>query len=185
MVPDQQREEFHNITYVHQNNDEATTLFKQILNYFISYEYREQVVARLFDRIFGPDFLSANQFYMDRKMLRQMADQGMVIGSHGKNHLVFSKLSDQDQEAEIVDSVNILSDATARPIETFCYPYGGRHTFTATTEALLENNGMAISFDVDNRDVTDQDFKEQPQALPRFDCNFFPFGKAHLGPSLG
>ena len=107
---------------------------------------------------------------------------GMVIGSHGRNHYVFSKLSVDEQRNEITGSFAELSAILGRPVQTFCYPYGGRHTFTGDTVAILSEVGSAFSFNVDPRDITREDLVHGRQALPRYDCNMFPYGKASTGP---
>jgi peptidoglycan/xylan/chitin deacetylase (PgdA/CDA1 family) len=106
---------------------------------------------------------------------------GMIVGSHGANHLLFSKLSIDRQREEIEKSFEYLSQVVGRPVTTFCYPYGGSHAFTSRTMSLLEEAGALFSFDVNPRDVTTQDFRWRRQALPRYDCNMFPHGKASVG----
>ena len=87
-----------------------------------------------------------------------------------------------EQEREIVESFAFLEDVTgSRPI-TFCYPYGGFHTFTEDTEQLLATHGALFSFNVEARDVSTDDIRHRPQALPRHDCNMFPYGKPSFGP---
>jgi len=187
MIPDQKRADFRKLTYPRQDNDEATVRFKRILNYYISYDHRGRVMDSLFDAVFGQKFRNASSLYMDENQIRDLAYNGMVIGSHGVNHLVFSKLSSPDQQSEISQSLSLLGSITGGPVETFCYPYGGSHTYTAETEEILEDNDILFTFDVDGRDVSDRDIRQRPHALPRYDCNQFPHGEARIGkaaPSL-
>ena len=53
MLGDAHRTEFREATYRNQVNDDATTTFKRMLNYWISYEYREAVLDALFEEEFG------------------------------------------------------------------------------------------------------------------------------------
>ena len=73
-----------------------------------------------------------------------------------------------------------LSKLIGEPVETFCYPYGGFHTFTPETEQLLLSAGSRDSFNVEARDIGPVDLLQRPQALPRYDCNQLPFGIAAL-----
>jgi hypothetical protein len=68
-------------------------------------------------------------------------------------------------------------------VMTFCYPFVGKHALTADTVSLLEDAGALCSFDVNPRDITAVDLREGRQALPRYDCNMFPYGRASLGPA--
>jgi peptidoglycan/xylan/chitin deacetylase (PgdA/CDA1 family) len=184
MLRDQNVDAFRNDTYAHQDNDAQILHFKRMLNYYISYEAREPVLDRMMAAYLDGDSESSlfSRFYLSLDQLREMADRGMVIGSHGVDHLVMSKLTVDEQRQEIKSSCDFLAEVLDGPVDTFCYPYGGDHTFTSETERLLEENGIRYSFSVDPRDVTAQDLKTRRQGLPRFDCNDFPHGKASIGP---
>ncbi len=176
-------QEFREGTYKNQDNDRATTIFKRTLNYLISYEYRRTLLDQIFAEEFGEEAELVRSFYLTPQQIVEMDRAGMVVGSHGVHHYVFSKLSDAEQETEISESFATLSGLIGRPIDTFCYPYGGRHSFTDATIALLERAGSAFSFDVNPCDATDEDFSGARQALPRYDCNMFPHGRASFGPN--
>ncbi len=186
MLSDRDIDAFQRATYVVQSNDAATTLFKQTLNYFVSYEYREVLLDQLMIESFGSggEAQLRKDFYLTHKQLQSMHETGMLIGSHGVNHLVMSKLSVEMQEYEISHSFGVLSDILGTKTETFCYPYGGFHTFSSDTERLLARHGCRFSFNVEARDIADSDFGDRAQALPRYDCNVFPHGVANLGPTL-
>jgi peptidoglycan/xylan/chitin deacetylase (PgdA/CDA1 family) len=181
MLSDAQRAEFNEATYANQDNDLATNTFKRILNYLISYDVRESLLDELFGEEFGDEGIAARRFYLDAEQIRDMDRAGMVIGSHGVGHYVFSKLSLRRQREEITGSFATLSRVLGKPVATFCYPYGGRHTFTAETVALLQAAGTRFSFDVNARDITSADLAGMPHALPRYDCNMFPHGRASTG----
>jgi peptidoglycan/xylan/chitin deacetylase (PgdA/CDA1 family) len=183
MLGDDDVHEFRESTYRRQDNDRATNMFKRTLNYLISYQYREDVLDRLFDAEFGPQHELARRFYLSAEQIREMDAAGMIMGSHGVNHYVFSKLRLEEQRREITTSFAQLSRILGHPVTSFCYPYGGRHTFTADTPVLLDQAGSQFAFDVDPRDVTSDDLLNVRQALPRYDCNMFPYGLASVGPN--
>lgn len=169
--------EFTTDTYNKQNNDESTNYVKRVLNYYIDYKYREKVIDHLMSDFFPNENKLAHDFYLSKNELREMQAQDMIIGSHTINHPVMSKLSKEEQNKEIDESFSKLkSILNTLPIKTFCYPYGGFHTFTKDTEALLDNHQCLFSFNVESRDITLSDLKERRQALPRYDCNEFPYG---------
>lgn len=174
---------FRTMTYTRQDNDDATNLFKRTFNYYISYEWREHVLDTLVAR-FSDDAAMQRQLYMNLEQLREMQRAGMLIGSHGFNHLLFSKLPVAEQEREIVDSFEFLESQLGdlQP-RSFCYPYGGFHSFTDDTRRILAENGCLFSFNVEGRDIEAADVRDTPQALPRYDCNLIPYGKASMGVS--
>jgi Polysaccharide deacetylase. len=178
MIPDARREEFHTETYQNQNNTRSVTTVKRILNYFISYEYREVVLNMLCEQFPAADF-EPHSYYIQPSDLIKMQNAGMILGSHSVSHRVFSKLSQPAQRDEIVSSFDYLSTILdGLEVQTFCYPYGGFHTFTDYTRDILDEVGCLFSFNVESRDIQPDDITTQPQALPRYDCNEFPYGGA-------
>jgi peptidoglycan/xylan/chitin deacetylase (PgdA/CDA1 family) len=180
MLSDAHIKDFREATYCAQSNDVATTSFKRILNYLISYEHREGLLDQLFAHEFGDEAVGQD-FYLTPIQIREMDRLGMVIGSHGVHHYVFSKLSLESQREEIAGSLASLATVLGKPVTTFCYPYGGHHTFTEETISLLEQAGCLYAFAVNPRAMTSADLTRNRQALPRYDCNMFPYGLASLG----
>ena len=107
-----------------------------------------------------------------------MCESGMTIGSHTVNHPVMSRLSNINQRYEIEESFSYLQKNIKEfNPKTFCYPYGGFHSFSVETEQILNENSVLFSFNVEQRDIELSDIKNRYQALPRYDCNKFKFGK--------
>jgi peptidoglycan/xylan/chitin deacetylase (PgdA/CDA1 family) len=168
-------EEFRNLTYVKQDNDEYTNLVKRTLNYYISYQFRESVLDELMAIHYPDETDIAKNFYMTKDEIYSMHGAGMVVGSHTVSHRVMSKLSPEEQKREIALSFGFLHDLVGNfDMKTFCYPYGGFHTFTEETELFLEQSGCMFSFNVEARDIEETDLVSRKQALPRYDCNMFP-----------
>lgn len=175
---DQKREEFTSKTYQIQKNDEATNLIKRILNYYVSYEYREGIIDQLCQEFVPKELLDIESFYVTGKELSEMEAEGMIIGSHTVNHPVMSKLTYPEQCYEVEESFSCLQGFGLNlENKTFCYPYGGFHSFTPETEEILESNHCHFSFNVESRDISPSDLADRKQALPRYDCNEFPFGQ--------
>jgi peptidoglycan/xylan/chitin deacetylase (PgdA/CDA1 family) len=167
--------EFHERTYRWQTNDECTKEVKRTLNYLIDYAVRPRLMDALMGEFFTDESGVTANFYVNPEQLREMQAGGMVIGSHTVNHLCMSKLSVDEQTKEITGSFAFLETILGRPrLKTFCYPYGGFHSFTAETERLLDQAGCLFSFNVEPREIAQADLKSRRQALPRFDCNTVP-----------
>ncbi|MBN1123574.1 MAG: polysaccharide deacetylase family protein [Sedimentisphaerales bacterium] len=181
MLIDNHVEAFRSRTYRAQSNDDYTLHVKRTLNYYIGYAYRGDILNALMERFFPEEKALAGQFYMSEIELRKMQEAGMLIGSHSVNHPVMSKLTCREQKQEIDGSFAFLEQAMGRlSIRTFCYPYGGFHSFTGDTETLLDQAGCLFSFNVEHRDITAEDLINRPQALPRYDCNLFPHGHCRM-----
>jgi peptidoglycan/xylan/chitin deacetylase (PgdA/CDA1 family) len=175
-------EEFQRLPYARHDDDEATTRFKRILNYFVDTTWRPRLLDRLMAQCFGAEAHLAASFYLTRAEIRALHDAGMLVGSHTATHPVLSTLDLAAQAREIDESFGFLDAVTGGlSVRGFCYPYGGFHTFTADTERLLAARHCRFAFNVEPRDVEAADLRGRPLALPRYDCNVFPFGRARMG----
>ncbi|MDC6466080.1 polysaccharide deacetylase family protein [Flavobacteriaceae bacterium] len=171
-------DEFKRLTYINQKNDQYSLLIKRILNYYIKYNQRKKVIDELFNEFLKDNF-STKDVYISIDNLKEMESEGMMIGSHTENHLVMSKLSEKLQKYEVENSFKFIENEVGYlDIKTFCYPYGGFHTFDSKTENILSNYGCEFSFNVEQREITQDDLTNRIQALPRFDCNQFKHGKS-------
>jgi peptidoglycan/xylan/chitin deacetylase (PgdA/CDA1 family) len=176
MIPDQKRQEFETETYAHQRNDEGVSQFKRLLNYFVSYDYRSEILDAI-GRRFGFNF-EIPDFYMTVEQISEMADANMLIGSHTRSHPVMSRLSAAEQSLEIGSSFDFLRSVCTFPFRSYCHPYGGFHSFNENTIRLLNDFDVKFSFNVESRAIDDHDRLRSIQHLPRFDCNEFQFGSA-------
>lgn len=172
MLDDAWRDDFRTRTYVGLDHDAASMEFKRVLNYYISYEHQASVVSDV-SRILGANIDA--KIYMTPEQIRILHDAGMTIGAHTVNHVVLSKLSAQDQRCEITQSFLDIASITGERVTTFCYPYGGFHTFTDETRRILVSLGCRSAFNVEPRDIEPSDL-DDCMALPRYDCNSFPHG---------
>lgn len=176
MIPYEKREELRKQTYTRQDNYEGISEFKRILNYFVSNNYREKLIDSI-ARELNYTFHNS-KFYVSVDKLKQMQLGGNVIGSHTVSHPVMSKLSKFEQNKEIEHSFSFLESNFQLSLRTYCHPYGGFHTFNEKTIKSLLENEVSFSFNVESRDICDDDLTSSIQFLPRYNCNEFPYGKA-------
>jgi peptidoglycan/xylan/chitin deacetylase (PgdA/CDA1 family) len=171
-------EEFRSLAYDRQDNEANAAEVKLMLNYFISYEYGEEILDRLMHKFFNGTRLESESFYVSSKQINILQESGMIVGSHAVSHRMFSKLPVAEQKREIESSFDFLDRVTGGlEFRTFCFPYGGNDSFNAESERLLEEAGCAFSFKVEPRNITADDLSQRRQALPRFDCNRFQYGQ--------
>lgn len=114
---------------------------------------------------------------MSIKQLKEMSNNGMIIGSHTVNHKVLSKLNYEEQDYEISNSIDFIENEIGyKSIKTFCFPYGGNHSFNRDSLKILEKNKCDFSFSVASKNITMKNLSNNLLHLPRFDCNEFPNG---------
>ena len=172
-------EEFEKLTYKLQENSDYINKFKRVLNYYIKYEYRDNVIDDIFINFFGnkeKDMIK--NVYMSLNQINELYKSGMVIGSHSVSHRLMSRLNEEEFKNEIDNSFDLLRNFEV--YKTFCYPYGGFHSFKKEIEQYLNNKSVLFSVNVESRDINNSDLKNRRQALPRFDCNEFEYGKIDI-----
>ena len=177
MISDSKREDFSKETYQKQSNYEGVSTFKRLLNYFVDYTYRSEIIDNI--TRFLKIELPKSEFYVSRENLRQMKRSGMIIGSHTDSHPVMSKLPLDEQITEIELSFEVLESIVGSDdMRAYCHPYGGFHSFDRNTLAALRQGNVDYAFNVESRDINNDDFIQGRLQLPRYDCNEFKFGVA-------
>lgn len=76
----------------------------------------------------GVDWVSlCKEHAMSWAQVQELSKDPLVtIGSHTLNHPALSELSAQSARQEIADSKALLEARLDRPVDHFCYPFGGR-----------------------------------------------------------
>jgi peptidoglycan/xylan/chitin deacetylase (PgdA/CDA1 family) len=68
--------------------------------------------------------IGTHKWFMDSRQIRQLSDEGNVIGCHTASHLDFRKLKGNDFQTEIAQSKTALEQITGQPVEYFAFPFG-------------------------------------------------------------
>jgi peptidoglycan/xylan/chitin deacetylase (PgdA/CDA1 family) len=126
---------------------------------------------------FVPTSLVGTQESLSEAMIREMADNGMIIGSHSVTHTRLTTLTDEQIRWELTASRDYLSEVTKMECEHFCYPFGAvdqrvkeqvrEAGFRCAVGALEHNNGF--------------DLLEIPRKLPPMKVNTLAFAASWLG----
>jgi peptidoglycan/xylan/chitin deacetylase (PgdA/CDA1 family) len=124
---------------------------KDLLNYELSFDEADRVLEALFARHLGDETVFARALYLDETMTREMARHGMVFGYHTRSHRMLSRLTRDEQGHELADGVRWIREMTAQATVSFCYPWGGPHTYTSDTLQILADTGYSAAFNTVRR----------------------------------
>jgi peptidoglycan/xylan/chitin deacetylase (PgdA/CDA1 family) len=145
---------------------------KELLNYELPFADAERVLETLFTRHLGSSHDFARRLYLSESMIREMAAAGMVFGYHTRSHRMLSRLSVDEQRAEVSDGTAWIRELTGQASVPFCYPWGGRQTYTPETVRIVLETGYSLAFNtVRRRAAFDTDDRFE---LPRFDTRDLP-----------
>lgn len=122
----------------HYETDSGVRRAKYIMNFALPSPFKRSIVLHMFREVFGPEEDFARDLYLTPDQLREMAAAGMVIGSHGHEHLAMSDCDVDLKRRELARSKNLLQGWIGQPVDVFCYPWGGAaHIDESSEEALI------------------------------------------------
>lgn len=102
--------------------------------------------------------------YMTTEQLKEMAADPLVtVGSHGINHLHFSREDRTTQTRELADSKETLEALTGKPCTVAAYPYG---QYNFTTLLAMKDAGFEWGMAVKGRPILFPK-KIRPYEVPR------------------
>lgn len=91
--------------------------------------------------------------YMTKAMVKQLSDEGNLIGSHTWDHHNVKKYQGQDWVTQIDKPTKTLEDITGKKIKYFAYPFG---LWNSAAFPELKQRGFVAAFSLaEKRDQTD------------------------------
>lgn len=153
-------------------DDASEQRVKHLLNYQLPYEVVDEILSEIFARHLGDEAAAARALYLSPEDVAAMSAGGMTFGYHTRRHRVLSRLDEAAQRAELSDGVATVRALTNQGGVPFCYPYGHRQTFDATTIRLLGELGYETAFTT-VRQLADPT-QAAPFEIPRFDTRDVP-----------
>ena len=91
--------------------------------------------------------------YMTKEQIKQLSDEGNVIGSHTYDHKNFKKYQGKDWEEQLDKPTKKLEEITGKKMTEFAYPFG---LWNAEGIPQLKKRGFRMAFSLaDKRDPND------------------------------
>ncbi|MEK9571568.1 MAG: polysaccharide deacetylase family protein [Paracoccaceae bacterium] len=152
--------------------DNADTIYvKRMLQHVLPEQLRTRIAHEMFQEFVG---LSAAEFsselYMSVEEVRELVRNGMYVGSHGSMHYWLDKITAEEQEKDIKESLKFLDSVGASTKDwVMCYPYGAHNDDTIELLKSFEA-ALGITTEVRVANLT----SDNPFKLPRLDTNDFP-----------
>lgn len=152
--------------------DDAGTIYvKRMLQHVLPEKLRTSIAHEMFQEFVG---LSSAEFsselYMSVEEVRELVCNGMYVGSHGSMHYWLDKITPEEQEKDIKQSLDFLDSVGASTKDwVMCYPYGAHNDDTIELIKSFDATlGITTEVGIANL-MSDNPFK-----LPRLDTNDFP-----------
>jgi carbamoyltransferase len=149
-------------------DDEATRRFKRLLNFDMPYAELDVVLRLLFERFIGEDAPVAEKLYMSEPDLRRCQDAGLEIGVHGHSHRVLSRLTEDEQRADLGTCADFLRRTCGLEGVHASYPYGIDGSWNEATKRVAASLGLASATTKVRAIVKPADLRGRWE-LPRYD----------------
>jgi hypothetical protein len=145
---------------------------RHLLNYELPFDEADRVMNLLFARHLGDPASFARLLYLDEVRIREMAAGGVTFGYHSRTHRMLSRLTAEEQRAELAGGVDWIRALTGQDAVPFCYPWGGIKTYTGETVRALDACGYSLAFNTVRRRV--RIGGDGRYELPRIDTRDLP-----------
>lgn len=86
--------------------------------------------------------------YMSKEQIKQLADEGNVIGSHTYDHKNFKKYAGKDWEEQLDKPTKKLEEITGKKMTEFAYPFG---LWNAAGIPELKKRGFRMAFQLSTK----------------------------------
>ena len=150
----------------------TTIIIKRLLQTVLPLDIRS-IICRLLleDFVELEEKTLSKSFYLSKENIKEMISEGMHFGSHGKSHLWFSSLDENEQEKEIKSSINFLNSLYKKDFDlTMCYPYGN---YNEKTINLLKKYKFKLALTTIPETYNKE--KDTLFEIPRWDTNdYYP-----------
>jgi peptidoglycan/xylan/chitin deacetylase (PgdA/CDA1 family) len=157
-------------------DSEDVGAFKYLFNFVLEPAERDDAVRVLFQEYLGDEEAFSRELYLSWDEAREMQRGGMAVGGHTHAHRPVSKLSEAEMLEDLSTCRRLLdANLSAREVWPFCFPYGKRDSFNASSVRTLQELGFHCAFTTEsgvNRPGIDL------FAINRVDCKNAPAGQS-------
>lgn len=109
-----------------------------------SKEERERIVEHLSQLVkVSAQGTTEEKVFMSWDEIRDMAAHGITFASHGKSHVILTRLPRTEVEREAKDSRSAIEEELAMPVAAFSYPNGD---YSEDVIDVVRNNGYKVAF---------------------------------------
>lgn len=115
-----------------------------------------------------------NKIYLTLSQIKQMSQNGISFGNHGKTHTPFSAMTLQEQEKEIFESGRVLHRYFDGDFSPFAFPFGRERDFTSASTNLLRKYDYHCALTTSGK--TNR-FRTSPYELARIPIHDLPLYK--------
>ncbi len=93
------------------------------------------------------DYTKTSFGMLTKESIKEMQDSKLVtFGAHTHNHVILSRLSENECELEVTNSIEKVKILTGKECKMFAYPNGGKDDYDDRHKLLLKNLNIDLTF---------------------------------------
>lgn len=132
-----------------QNKQDALTIIKAGMKKKSQSEIMEEV-GKIISELIGVESYRVEEDspyrILNIKSIRKMVNSSLIeFGAHTHTHPILGNMSKQEQEREILISVEVVNSVTKQQCSFFAYPNGGKDDYNSDTLSILEKSEIKAS----------------------------------------
>jgi peptidoglycan/xylan/chitin deacetylase (PgdA/CDA1 family) len=114
--------------------------------------YIEEELITLFDSLnTNIDFNGTPYGMLTEKSVKEMQESKLIsFGAHSHNHSILSRLSEDESEIEICESLLQVQKLTGRKCNMFAYPNGDIGDYGSNHKSLLKKENVSLMFSMND-----------------------------------
>jgi peptidoglycan/xylan/chitin deacetylase (PgdA/CDA1 family) len=105
--------------------------------------------------------------YLDWSDVRELAAQGVGFGGHTRTHPILTRVSRDEAEREILDSIGDISAMLGSKPLSFAYPNGSSSDFSQDHEQMVRQCGVPFGFSLEPGPTSLSAVRRRPAAIRR------------------
>jgi len=110
------------------------------------------------------EYLKDKKPYMTIEQIKELKNQGFIIGAHSINHPLFSEINEDEQIRQIKESVDFITENFKEEQKLFAFPFTDNGIKDRFFKTIFENN--IVDFTFGTAGIKDDNIKNNIQRIP-------------------
>lgn len=146
---------------------------KWVFNHGVPRAFRRDLMREILAQHLGEATARARlqSWFLSAADVQELISAGMEVGSHSMTHPAFTTCAIDEVDWEVREAAQRLRDVTARPVPTFCWPFGGQFR-PAVRDMVARHHQSAWNYSLTGDGPVRLD---DPYDLPRIDGGTMQF----------
>lgn len=158
-----------NFTKIELVTNIKTRSYKELVKYLKSLTYNDLTIINNIANLLKIDFklyLKKHKPYLTLNELKELNQQGVIIGAHSIDHPLFNKLDLNQQIMQIKESTNWVQTHFNQSISTFSFPFTDFGLTKNLFDKIYNNKNFKLHYTFGTAGIKKEHYKQHLQRIP-------------------